>query len=274
MVKASVFTTLCYCLKLDQREEGKMKHTITSTIALVLISTHISFAAPFIDNPKQFKVNNPDGNKYNFVKNYLNSLSHLKENAKRKKSAASVDFADFIDPDRIILASDNLVLDNVNLRVARNFLQKHKENENKLILKVIDMFVISCDEQIDQNNEERKILENLYKALAREKFDELEAEALKDKLKDIEVRRKESYKTLLETAMLTTKVLVSSNPNRRGRFVRLGVTEEERDKLLFKLDNFYEEQYQGEVREGQTFLEASISVLREALEDPTLGVIK
>ncbi|MBF0523034.1 MAG: hypothetical protein HQL24_08280 [Candidatus Omnitrophica bacterium] len=223
-----------------------------------------------IEDPAQFKLNNPDGNKYEFVKAYLNSLSQLKTNAKQKERAIIISQENFSDPETIRTVTHNLAVDNVNLRVARNYLQKFLTPDNGLILKASDLFIKSCNEQIGQNNLENGLLLKLSKLLSRGKMDKGFQLAFFKKVQEISLERKESNKKILQASLLVGKVLISSSPDSKGDFVYLGLTKEEKNKLLSKLDRFYESEYQGELREGQTFLAGSVIAIRQVLEDKDL----
>jgi len=253
--------------------EGKMKK-IFFLIVFICVLILPAFAAIGIDNPSEFKLNNPDGNKYEFVKNYINSLSQLKDNAKRRQSAAAVSFEDFKDPHVVKKAIENLILDNTSLRVARNYILRYKVPQNGLILKVVDLFTKSCDEQIAQNIQERNLLETYQGLLLGEKPKEGFHELFIEKMETLALERKASYLKMLESAVFVGKVLVSAQTDKQGNFVFLGITSREREKLLDKLDSFYEREYQGQLREGQTFFQGSVAAIREILEDNSLKTIK
>lgn len=243
-------------------------------IVFVFLFILPAFSSPVIDNPKEFKLNNPDGNKYEFAKNYLNSLSQLKDNAKRRESATAVSYDGFQDPRVVQKAIENLILDNTSLRVARNYILKYRVADNGLILKTTDLFVASCDEQIAQNIQERNLLEKYQGLLLGDKGEKDFHIRFVKEMEQIAFNRKESYKKMLESAVLLGKVFISAQTDKQGNFVYLGITRQEREKLLLKLDSFYEKEYQGELREGQTFFQASVAAIREVLEDKKFKTIK
>ncbi|HPN88579.1 MAG TPA: hypothetical protein PLH56_04495 [Candidatus Omnitrophota bacterium] len=243
-------------------------------IVFTFLSILPAVASAEIDNPSEFKLHNPDGNKYEFVKNYLNSLNQLKDNAKRRQSAAAVSYDDFKDPRVVKTAIENLILDNTSLRVARNYILKYRVPENGLILKVVDLFTKSCDEQIAQNTQERELLEKYQGILLGDRMDEKFQGQFFEKMEALVLQRKESHKKMLEASVLAGKVLISAQTDKKGNFVYLGITKNEREKLLLKLDTFYERVYQGELREGQTFFQGSVATIREILEDKNLKTIK
>ena len=236
-------------------------------IVFLLSPPQLTLAGSYPNDASQLQKYNPDGEKYEFVKDYLTSLSYLKINAKRSTSAVAVGFEDLNSTDKIKVSIDILVQENANLRVARNFLKGYKNNpQNGLIIKVTDLFEAMCDEQIDFNKREINLYKQLYESLDKSSKSNKKLEYKNEELALAEERR-ESFKKLLEASMLVNKVLISDRVNEDGKMVLLGVTREERKKLLKKLDAFYEDEYKGNLRAGQSFLQGSVSVIRELLEN-------
>jgi len=74
-------------------------------------------------------------------------------------------------------------------------------------------------------------------------------------------------KNLLKSSILVSRLLVSDKVNRYGEYAYLGVTDKQRKRLVEKLNEFDGKEYVGDLREGQSFLEGSIAVIRETLND-------
>ena len=177
----------------------------------------------------------------------------------------------FEDSQRTKALIDSLILDNANLRIAKNFLKRFQTDpQNGLILKVSDIFISVCDEQIEFNNLERMLLERLYEFQLKDEVINLNKEDFFQAHIKLGVERKESWKRLLEASILVTKVLISNKTDKKGKFSFLGISEREKEKLLFKLDEFYGEEYEGELRSGQSFLEGSVVAIRQTLENQEL----
>lgn len=228
----------------------------------------LSFSAEeMLGNSRKFKEQNPDWNKYEFARDYLTSLEYLKSNSDRYEEMRT--FAAKQEREkRLILLRDEMIQNNVNLRVARNYLKKYRTQVNNgLMLKVSDIFTKVCDELIGLNNQERKLLEDMYSSQAKGKLDQVMMEAFENDQRKIYAAKKESLKNLLQASILVAKVLVSNKENYYGEFDRLGITQEQRYKLLDKINQFNEDQYKGDLRMGQSFLEGSVVAIREVLED-------
>lgn len=221
----------------------------------------------------KFRRYNPDGKKYEFVKDYLTGLHYLKLNLQRKNEFRKREKGGYQDSHYVKGYIDNLKMNNVNLRVARNLIRKYRTPENGLILQVQDFFTKACNEQIAINNDERKLFEKLYTAHLEGLFDDFDKEGFLKKQVPINSRRKESKKILLEASLLIGKVLVSDRMDRFGDLSFLGITQKQKENLLLKIDEFYGDGFEGELREGQTFLEASISAIREILEDRSFQLL-
>jgi len=123
-----------------------------------------------------------------------------------------------------------------------------------------------CDEQIALNRQKRELIEGRYESHVKDRLNDTDKTGLMRSLSDLAVERKESLKKLLQASLLVNKVLISGEPNRYGDFVRLGISASERKKLLKRINEIDESADKG-IREGQTFLQASFSAIRERLED-------
>lgn len=238
----------------------------------------ISQADFIYTHPEQFKKYNPDGakgQKYEFVKSYLNALKYLYLNEKQEEKRREEIFLKANSKEKTKGHIENLKDENINYRTARNLLKKYKTSENGLVLKVTDMFADACDQFIELNNRERKILESM---LARPQeaswgnFKKRERQ-FETQYKTLAYERRKNATHLLEASLLVNKVLISSREDKHGEFINLGITSEEREKLLLKIDEIYEGKYYEKLKEGQPFLGASISEIRKILLDKTWGTI-
>ena len=250
-----------------------MNCTFFLIIFLNLVLLPIPSHAQVTDSQKFIKYN-PDGKKYEFVKNYLISLTYLKKNAQRSQNPPEFISEEFEKGDFFKALMEDLVRDNINLRIARNFVKKYQIPENKLILKATNLFMQVCDEQISINNKERKYIGKVSQKQSNEGLEDVDRKRFADKLLSLSLERKESLRSLLEASMVINKLLISNQIDDYDEFVMLGVTEEEREKLVLQLDEFNEDSFQGEIRQGQTFLQGSVSVLREVLSDESWDTLE
>ena len=78
------------------------------------------FGASFYDSVDEIKEFNPDGKKYDFVKDYIFSLSYLRTNEERSKKVSSLSFNDLDDVQKGRELISGFVQDNANIRVAKN----------------------------------------------------------------------------------------------------------------------------------------------------------
>lgn len=240
---------------------------------VVFMMAPLSWGEDLYSNPTKFKEFNPDGQKYQFARDYLSSLHYLYSNAQRdlkiKRTAL-----DELEPEaRTKLLRDNLNYHNVNLRVARNLLKKYQTSDNGLILKSVDLFIKACDEQIAINEKESRFLEGASSTEQKN----LPAQAVDSRMKREQTRlgleRKESSKKFLRASILVSKLLISDKEDRFGELIYLGMTKNERQKLLDQLKSFPGDKFKGKLRQGQSFLEASVSTIRQVLEDSNWATI-
>ena len=226
--------------------------------------------------PEQFKKYNPDGvkgEKYEFVKSYLNALKYLYLNEQEEETRRRDIFSQGNSQEKAKGYVKNLREENVNYRTARNLLKKYKTSENGLMLKVTDMFTEACDQLTEMNDQERQILEALLVKPKKADMNDWVRQEIqfKAKVKNLAAQRKNILAKVLEASLLVNKVLISSNVDEHGEFVNLGVTSPERKKLLAKITEFYDGKYYDKLKEGQSFLDASISSINKMLADKTWG---
>jgi len=244
-----------------------MKKALILTICLAVCCAQVLWASQFYDDVVQFIDKNPDGNKYEFVKTYITSLTYILANEVRRENEPQINSGNLEDSQSIGEIMDGLTLDSVNWRIAKNMLKRYRSPDNGLILKVTDLFLQMSDEQIEYNSHERFLMGQLYEAQISGNLYSFDSYKFFQEIQKLAALRKESMKKMLESAILVTKVLISSEQNEYGELDSLGVTDDERDRLLFKLDDFYGPYSETKVYEGQSFLQASIATLKDFLTD-------
>lgn len=251
------------------------KHMLIGfVISLVLF--HGVFVNAAEDTPEFIK-NNPDGQKYDFVRNYLIALNYINLNETRKSKHNFLKY-EGTKEEKIDQYVRELTRDNVNIRTARNLMKRYFSVNNPLMVKVTDIFYVVCDEQTKLNDEEINLMKNGVPEKAVYTPNNLpdknkNPQGLLNKQIELSNRRKDSLQKLLEASVLVSKVLVSSQADGEGDLVVLGVNDEQRKKLLLKMDEFYGAEFEGKMREGQSYLEASVVAIREILEDYSWGTL-
>lgn len=237
------------------------------TVMLALTLCASGACAEMLGSDRSFRKHNPDWKKYEFTRDYLTSLGYIKKNY---DADDGIDFGG-AQPDvlnRIARMRDELIHENVNLRVARNYLKRYtNQARNGLMLKVSDLFSKVCDELIELNSGQRAMLEEMHALQRRGAMDAAAIADFEKRQVRINTERREALKELLRASILVTKILISPTENYYGEFDRLGITQEQRYKLLDKIRHFDEASYQGELRSGQSFLEGSVVTIREILEN-------
>ncbi|MGE0267638.1 MAG: hypothetical protein AB7S78_04185 [Candidatus Omnitrophota bacterium] len=245
----------------------KMVVVVLMVLFPVCLQTPSVNAEQMLGNKRKFKEQNPDWKKYEFTRDYLTSLEYLKKNAERYEKIRTSS-SEHKDEQRITVLRDELIQSNVNLRVARNYLKKyHNQTNNGLMLKVSDIFMKVCDTMIELNNQERALLEEMHSFQVKGSLEQFNLDLFESNQRKIYESRKESLRELLTASLLVGKVLVSNQENYYGEFDRLGITQEQRYKLLNKLKRFNQESYKGDLRIGLSFVEGSVVAIREVLEN-------
>jgi hypothetical protein len=239
-----------------------MKRTFLTAIFLVTIFISSVYSA---DN--SFKNNNPDGQKYEFVRSYISALGYFHTiNQRWAKNPPKKKFKG--DDARIILGTmEALVQDNVDLRVAKNYMIKYLSIPNPFMRKVSDMMIVVCDSEISLNNKSKFLWQDWLNLKSSGIPNQDQEKIFIKSQRDIELKRKEYDKMLIQASIYLTKVVLSQeNLNDKGKL--LAITEVERDKLLDNLDQYGKGILDWGLKAGQSSLKASVSVIREVLEDP------
>ena len=215
----------------------------------------------------EFKKNNPDGYKYEFARSYISALSYFRSIDNRwsqnppKKKFTKDDF-------KIIRGNiEYYVLDNSNLRIAKNYMTKYLSSPNLLIRKVADMMIVSCENDIVLNDKAKNLWQSWLDFKTHKKPTPTEEREFVNSQHQLELKRKESDKSIIKASILLTKVLLSQeNATDKGKL--LAITEKQRNKLLDNLDVYGKDVTDWGLKSGQSTLDASIAVIREVLEDP------
>lgn len=251
-----------------------MRKIFLSILTFVCLGAGTCLALEFWGDVEMFRQENPDGEKYEFSRDYIESLKYVYDHEMRRK-----DFSELVSDDRnkerVKLEEyvNALIKSNVDLRVAENYIKKHVQSTNGLMRKTADSFVNVCRLLIANNNKERKLMQEWLEIHRKEKLSGFNRDQFVRDLDAIVAERKEIFKTLIEASALAAKILISPKTDRFGSLYVLGITQEQRQKLIERIGFFKGEDYQGEMREGQSFFGASIAVLKEALQDETWGVL-
>ncbi len=241
-----------------------IKRIVYFCLCFVFITSCLSYAQSSSTELEKFQEHNPDIQKYDFIQSYLTGLSYFYRNDKNE----SLITADFQSQESTREVMDMLLKNNVNFRIARNLVTSFQSSNNQFVAKASDMFILLCDEQISINKQELELLKVLYDAYAFDKIEEFDRENFISQQQKLSSVRKISLEDLIKTSVLATKILVSAKTDYYGELNTLALTKIQKDSLINRLEwEFQGEEFQGTPREGQTYLQVSISTIRSFLED-------
>ncbi|MCD4781933.1 MAG: hypothetical protein K8S27_15510 [Candidatus Omnitrophica bacterium] len=236
-------------------------------VGFILIPTP-ALAGDLMSDIENLQKYNPDIDKYYFVKTYLSALSYLKLNDERLMMSPNLHYSDLErDIPELEVMADIIIQNNTNLRVSRNLVKKFAKSQNGLILKSHQVFQESCEQLISLNSLEIKVLKNLFQAYRNGEMGRFDSVSFKKEIESIDAARKEALTGIFAASTFVSHVLISGQTDEDGDVFQLGIDQIERDKLLEDLDHFSSEGYQGRLRSGQSFIQASIAVIRDKLED-------
>jgi hypothetical protein len=213
-----------------------------------------------------FKKYNPDGMKYEFARSYIASLGYLNSVDQRWKKSAELKKKN--SQDKFIAWNiERLIYDNMDIRVAKNYMTKYFRTNNLLMRKVTDTYVFACDQILEVNLQEREAWENLKRSREAEEFDADQEKAFVAQQESLAERRKEAMKGIVASSVLMTKVLLSENTREKDVKKRLALSMEQREKLVAKLDSYAKDNLDWSLKPGQTLVQAAEASVREILED-------
>lgn len=240
-----------------------------NTKILSLFFCAFLFAPAFLHAQESdpFKKYNPDGRKFEFAKSYIISLGYLRGVETRWKKADEIKKKDG-EAKFIGWNIERLIMENMDIRIAKNYITKYAGVNNAMMRKVIDSHVLLCDQLVELNRQEREKWEEFKGLKDSGDFDVEKDQKFVKIQEDFAVKRKEPMRGIVENSILMTKVLLDDDTKEKQVKKRLAVTSKERDKLVLKLDAFAKDNYDWGMKEGQTYLQAAEASIREVLEDP------
>jgi len=233
---------------------------------LILMLTVGAASSAQAETMAPFKKYNPDGMKYEFARSYIASLAYLNSVDQRWKKTDSIKKKS--SQEKFIAWNiERLIYDNMDIRVAKNYMTKYFQDKNLLMRKVVDTYVYTCDQLVDVNRQERDVWESAKLLLDREELNgSVEKKFLADQER-IAGRRKEAMQGVVAASVLMTKVILSEDTKEKDTKKRLAISGEQREKLIDKLDSYAKDNMDWSLKPGQTFVEAAEASVREVLED-------
>ncbi len=214
---------------------------------------------------EEFRKNNPDRGKYEFVRSYISALSYIQNiDARWRKTPPSKTGEDLKVMRGYV---EYLIKDNLQLRIAKNLLTPYMASSNPLVRKTADMFIAACLTDIAVNEKEKEIWNQWYGVKSSKLGTPANERAFIKAQAELADMRKENNKGIVEATILLTKVLKSSARNTDDKGHVLAISSQERTKLLKHLDKFGKDVMDWGLKPGQDHVQASIAVLREILED-------
>jgi hypothetical protein len=240
----------------------KIKTFFIIVCAFLVMSSRVSA------DQGEFKKSNPDGLKFEFARSFIASMAYFQSIEVRLKESDRI--SDAVDEKKHLQWNrDRLAKDNLDLRVAKNYMIKYFNVGNALMRKVVDSYAVTCDELIALNRRERELWQQWPQMRKVDDDGNVDMKEFLDAQADLSDQRKSVMRRLVETAVLMTKVLLNEDVREKQVRKRLALTHKEREKLIKKLDAYAGDNLDWGMKPGQTFLQSAQAVVREVLEDPT-----
>lgn len=225
------------------------------------------FSAFSVAAQDSFRAKNPDVDKYAFVKNFITGLGHYHHAADRLKKEADLVSATSSEASAIQAFIDNRTLDNTEFRIARNYLTHFSTSKNGLVRKVAQDTIATYDQLIALSMSERELWQSLYEFKIKDDSQRLDEEDFIRQQTELALDKKEAAKGLLQSSLLVRTILLSAEKCADENCHALAITQEERGRLIEKLDAFASNNMAWGAKVGQSTSEACEAAIREVLED-------
>jgi hypothetical protein len=238
-----------------------MRSLIAAVAAFFLISTSV------LAQEGSFKNSNPDIDKYSFAKSFIAGLSYYARVAERQTKEEGTVIDGQKEAEVIRNYIDNRTLDNSELRIAKSYLVKYFESPNGLIRSVAMDTVAVYDRLLAMSVRERDLWKIFERYKSTGKPSDFNEEEFSRQQIALAREKKEVAKELVRQAVLSTKAMLSAERCESEGCQDLALTQDERDKLVKKLDSFVKTNMDWGMKPGQSTIEACVASIREVLED-------
>ncbi len=200
---------------------------------------------------------------YEFTRSYIHALSFCYNISQRWRKQSKI-IKNAKSSNKVIEEYLNdLVKDNVDWRVAKNYLEKYLQSPDPMVKKIADSFIVSSERNIALNDDAKRLWITWQALVASKQATHQKERAFVNAQEDLSFKRKEADKIFIEATVLLTKYLLGGD----GQSKTLSLTDKQRDGLIRRLDDFAKEYTDWGLKPGQSTVEASVAVLREVLED-------
>lgn len=237
-------------------------------IILAIISVFLSATLLYAAEENVFRKNNPDGIKYDFARSFIIGFGYLSAIDERWKKHDEIK----AKGNELVFIQwnlDRLAKDNMDLRIAKNYVTKYFNVPNRLMRKVIDSYAYACDGLIDLNLKERELWNQMHQVKKNGVVGAEQDQGFVKAQEQLADQRKVVMRSIVEVSVLMTKVLLREDVQEKQVKKRLALTLKERDNLIRKLDAFAGDNFEWGMKPGQTYVQAAQATIREVLEDPT-----
>lgn len=200
---------------------------------------------------------------FNFVKDYIQCLEHLKINNEKSEDIDSKKYSN--EYGYTIEVMKNYRLAQTELQYAQDLIAKYRNSENELISQSSGFIYVVLGIQKDVAFKSLKVLEDSYAPDTMNNPENFHMGKYMSKLSELAAESDNSWQMLLQATGLVTHAMVDQNPDENGHLSYLVLTSQERKELIDELDNIYGGVIKDGIQPGQRYVDVCPAMLRQIL---------
>ena len=193
----------------------------------------------FAGTPKEAVTQNPDINKYEFVKAFINSLSDVASALERFQEVDNQsnknDIQSTIDLMKVTKRSS------ADYERAASQIEDFSTSKNGLIVLAATSLRDQYRGHIKLNDEMIKMYEEIYSPEAINNPEKINVGKLMSRQGDLSAKHEEFMRSLMQTSLFLSQILVSEKPDTEGKMSILGITSKQKQDLIKDLEMVFGE---------------------------------
>jgi hypothetical protein len=193
---------------------------------------------------------NPNIDKFDFTMDYINSLGYVKDIYERNLKLGNKNEGSFLGLHDTITQMKIYNTDIYDLEIAKKLIEKYKDSHNPTIQQVVKYVVPIYDQLIEVFQASINILEEMQNNVGSAHPENFNMGVIAKKISVISSTYDECLSSLADATQISALGLISDKPDKDGKMTILGITSEEKSKLIDLLVTKFGEKVKAGVQAG------------------------